>query len=83
MRQIHLLRPLARRNLDLCRPVVVLEALQTMTEGYEREPSEQCTSDILIAALSEQLSESEIQALAAEGALLSEDQAIAEALAVI
>ncbi|MGC1380677.1 MAG: adenylate/guanylate cyclase domain-containing protein [Candidatus Baltobacteraceae bacterium] len=48
-------------------------------EGYEREPSEQCTYDILMTALSEQLSQPEIEAFAAEGALLSEDQAVAEA----
>jgi predicted ATPase/class 3 adenylate cyclase len=52
------------------------------SEGYEREPTEARTYEILMAALSEQLDDSEIEALAIEGALLSEDRAVAEALAV-
>jgi predicted ATPase/class 3 adenylate cyclase len=52
------------------------------SEGYEREPTEQRVDDILMTALTAQLSESEIEALAAEGAQLSEDHAVAEALAV-
>ncbi len=52
------------------------------SEGYEREPTEQRVDDILMTALTAQLSESEIEALAAEGAQLSEDQAVAEALTV-
>ena len=52
------------------------------SEGYERESTEQHVDGILTTALSAQLSESEIEALAAEGARLSEDQAVAEALAV-
>ena len=52
------------------------------SEGYERETTEQRVDDILMTALSAQLSESEIEALAAEGARLSEDQAVAEALAI-
>ncbi len=52
------------------------------TEGYEREPTEQRVDVILTTALSAQLSESEIEALATEGARLSEEQAVAEAFAV-
>ena len=52
------------------------------SEGYEREPTEQRVDEILMTALRAQLNESEIEALAAEGARLSEDQAVAEALAV-
>ena len=52
------------------------------SEGYERETTEQRVDDILMTALRAQLSESEIEALAAEGARLLEDQAVAEALAV-
>lgn len=52
------------------------------SDGYERETTEQRVDDILITALSAQLSEFEIEALAAEGARLSEEQAVAEALAV-
>lgn len=52
------------------------------SEGCERETTEQRVDDILMTALSAQLSESEIEALAAEGARLPEDQAVAEALAV-
>jgi predicted ATPase/DNA-binding winged helix-turn-helix (wHTH) protein len=50
--------------------------------GYEREPTEQRTYDILMTALREKLSDAEIESLAAEGAQLSEDQAVAEALSV-
>ena len=52
------------------------------SEGSERESTEQRIDYILMTALSAELSESEIEALAAEGARLSEDQAVAEALAV-
>jgi hypothetical protein len=52
------------------------------SEGYEREPTEQRVDDILMTALTAQLSESEIEALAAEGAQFSEDHAVAEALTV-
>ncbi len=52
------------------------------SEGYEREPTEQRMNDLLASALSEKLSAAEIEAFAAEGAQLSEDQAVAEALAV-
>jgi hypothetical protein len=50
--------------------------------GYEPEGTEQRTYDILMTALHEKLSDAEIESLAAEGAQLSEDQAVAEALAV-
>jgi ATP/maltotriose-dependent transcriptional regulator MalT len=49
------------------------------SEGYEREPTEQRTYEILTSALREQLNDPEIEALAGEGAQLSEDRAVAEA----
>ena len=49
-------------------------------EGYERGPSAARSYEILMAALRERLAE--IETLAAEGAQMSEDQAVAEALAV-
>jgi predicted ATPase/class 3 adenylate cyclase len=52
------------------------------SEGVEREPTEARTYEILMTALREQLTDAEIEALAAEGAQMSEDQAVAEALAV-
>jgi tetratricopeptide (TPR) repeat protein len=52
------------------------------SEGYEREPTERRAYEILLAALRDRLSDAEIEALAGEGAALSEDQAVAEALAV-
>ncbi|MBV8531223.1 MAG: hypothetical protein JO104_07885, partial [Candidatus Eremiobacteraeota bacterium] len=51
-------------------------------EGYVREPTERRTYEILMNALHEKLSDAQIEALAAEGAQLSEEQAVAEALAV-
>lgn len=50
--------------------------------GAERELTEQRTYDILMTALHEKLSVAEIESLAADGAQLSEDQAVAEAMAV-
>jgi tetratricopeptide (TPR) repeat protein len=50
--------------------------------GCEPEMTEQHTYDILLTALREKLTDAEIESLAAEGAQLSEDQAVAEALAV-
>jgi predicted ATPase/class 3 adenylate cyclase len=50
--------------------------------GYELEATERRTYDILMTALREQLSDAEIESLAAEGAQLSEDQAVAEAMQV-
>lgn len=50
--------------------------------GSEREATEQCTYGVLMAALHEKLSDAEIESLASEGAQLSEDQAVAEALSV-
>ena len=47
-----------------------------------REPTEQRTYGILMTALRDQLSEDEIESLTAEGAQLSEDEAVAEAMAV-
>ncbi len=59
-----------------------VDAWYRSNEGYEREPTEQHVYDILMTALHEQLADVEIEALGAEGARLSEDQAVAEALAV-
>lgn len=50
--------------------------------GYEREPTEQRMDELLTAALRETLGADEIEALSAEGARLSEDQAVAGALSV-
>ena len=50
--------------------------------GYERGPADAHSYEILTNALREKLNDAEIEALAAEGAQLSEDQAVAEALAV-
>jgi predicted ATPase len=50
--------------------------------GMEREPTEKWCYEKLMATLREQLSEAEIQKLAAEGAAWSEDQAVEEALKV-
>jgi predicted ATPase/class 3 adenylate cyclase len=52
------------------------------SEEMTREPTEQRTDELLVTALREQLSDAEFDALAAEGSLISEDQAVAEALAV-
>jgi predicted ATPase/class 3 adenylate cyclase len=52
------------------------------SERHEREPTEQLTYEILMTALREQLTDAEIEALAAEGAQMTEDQAVAEALTV-
>ncbi len=51
-------------------------------ESYERGPSAARSYEILMTALCEKLTDTEIEALAAEGARLLEDQAVAEALAV-
>ena len=50
--------------------------------GYEREATEKWGYEKLIAALHEQLSEAEIEKLAAEGAAWSEDRAAEEELKV-
>jgi predicted ATPase/class 3 adenylate cyclase len=50
--------------------------------GMQREPTEQWGYDKLMAALRENLSEADIEKLAAEGAAWSEDQAVEEALKV-
>jgi tetratricopeptide (TPR) repeat protein len=50
--------------------------------GFELQPTEQRMRDILTTALREKLDEAEIESLAAEGAQLSEDQAVVEAMAV-
>jgi len=47
-----------------------------------REPTEQRTVDILMTALRGALSDARFDALDAEGPLLSEDRAVAEALAL-
>ncbi|MGB6519568.1 MAG: hypothetical protein WBE79_13815, partial [Candidatus Cybelea sp.] len=52
------------------------------SEGNERGPSDARSYEILMTALREKLTDAEIETLAAEGAQLSEDQAVAEALAV-
>lgn len=51
-------------------------------EGVEREPTEAHTYELLMAALSERLTPTEIETLAAEGAQFSEEQATAQALQV-
>lgn len=50
--------------------------------GATRQPTEQQSDDILMAVLREKLTDREIESLAAEGARLSEDKAVAEALAL-
>lgn len=50
--------------------------------GYIRQPTEQRNYESLMAALRANLSDAEIERLGAEGARLSEDQAVADALAV-
>ncbi len=55
---------------------------QFKAQGYERESTEKWGRDKLMSALREQLSEAEIEKLAAEGAAWSEDQAVEEALKV-
>src|ERR1700694_361748 len=50
--------------------------------GSDREPTEKSEQDKLIASLREQLSDTEIEKLAAEGAAWLEDQAVEEALTV-
>jgi predicted ATPase len=50
--------------------------------SYEREPTEKWGYEKLLAALRERLSEPELEKLAAEGAVWSEDQAVEEALKV-
>lgn len=52
------------------------------SEGCERDLTERRTYEILVAALRERLDEAEIEAFAAEGATLSEEQAALEALAL-
>jgi tetratricopeptide (TPR) repeat protein len=52
-------------------------------EGYGREPTEERLYQTLMTSLRAQLSENELETLAAEGALFSEDRAAAEALAVM
>ena len=51
-------------------------------EEITREPTEQRIDEILMTALRGQLSDAELDAVAAEGSLISEDRAVAEALAV-
>lgn len=50
--------------------------------GYECEPTEKWGYEKLIATLHEQLSNDEIEKLAAEGAAWSEDRVVEEALQV-
>ena len=50
--------------------------------GYEREATEKWGYEKLMAALHEQLSDAQIEKLAAEGAAWTEDQAVEEALKV-
>jgi hypothetical protein len=61
------------------------------SEGFDRAPTKQSragansvqhTYDILLAVLRETLSDAEMESLAAEGAQLSKDQAVAEAMSV-
>jgi hypothetical protein len=51
-------------------------------EGFQREVTEQKTAELLDRALRESLGPAEIDALAAEGARLTEAQAVNQALAV-
>jgi predicted ATPase len=51
-------------------------------EGYERGPADTRSYETLMTALRENLTDDEIEELAADGAQMSEDQAVAEALAV-
>jgi predicted ATPase/transcriptional regulator with XRE-family HTH domain len=52
------------------------------SQNHVRHPAEQRTYQILVAALHEQLSDDEVEALSAAGAEFSEDAAVAEALAI-
>ncbi len=56
--------------------------VQYKETGSEREYTEKWGYDKLMAALRNQLSEAEIEKLAAEGAAWSEDQAVEKALKV-
>jgi predicted ATPase/Tfp pilus assembly protein PilF len=56
--------------------------VQLKALGMQREPTEQRGHEKLMASLREQLSEAEIQKLAADGVAWSEDQAVEEALKV-
>ena len=53
-----------------------------ITEGEVREQTEQRTYEILVAALAERLNETDIERLAAECALLEEDEAVDMALVI-
>jgi hypothetical protein len=55
---------------------------QYATLGMQREPTEQWGYDKLMATLREQLSDADIEKLAADGAAWSEDRAVEEALKV-
>jgi hypothetical protein len=49
----------------------------------EREPTEKWGYEKLVATLRQHLGEAEIESLAAEGAVWSEDQAVEEALDIL
>src|SRR5579862_8449512 len=55
---------------------------QYIAQGMQREPTVQWSYDKLMTALRERLSETEIETLAVEGAVWSEDQAVEEALKI-
>jgi hypothetical protein len=55
---------------------------QFKAQGYERESTEKWGYDKLVKALREQLSDAQIEKLAAQGSAWSEDQAVEEALKV-
>jgi len=78
------LATIAIRNGDVRRGGRLLGYVDAwfLNENYVRESTEQSAYELLLAALREKLSDSEIEALAAQGAQLSEDQAVAEALGV-
>ena len=69
---------------DVRRGALLLGFTETLYReiGYEREATERRTYEMTMTALRERLTEQEIEALGAEGAALSEDRAVAEAMAV-
>ncbi|MFY9739145.1 MAG: hypothetical protein WAK11_08820 [Candidatus Cybelea sp.] len=74
----------AIRNADVRRGGRLLGHVDAwfLNESYVRESTEQRAYELLLTALHEKPNDSEIEALAAEGAKLSQDHAVAEAFAV-
>lgn len=79
----HLAAVAALRN-DPRRAALLLGYAQRSRQrvGFEREITEQSSYEILMKSLKAQLSAEEIEALGSQGAHLSEEQAIAEALLI-